>query len=447
MRLAACWAVWSVLLLVALVARVRSRSWFAPAALFPTFWTGAVGVPLLLAPQFDVWPASVAYIALLAFTFSLAALAGQRQLHAAQVPAARLEPRVEPGRVASHRLLRLSLWGATGAGLIATLIVMRALGRSPVDLLSLQGIMELGAEASEARYHEGFDAPLPARLMSIGFYYGPLAGAVLWTEARRRTDRVLAVLPMVAALTFVMVMTSRAVLLFSGLLFFSTRFALAVYRREERSRRVGVRRFFITVGTVVVAFVFFVAAQMIRGGVDDLSRVGEVVEHLTVWFFGHLPGFSRWMADMDWVDGKLSLGEYTFGGLFQLIGLGKREMGIYGYVPIGGGRETNVFSALRGLVMDFGPVGAVGVVALLGYSAGASHRHVRRGNILAIPALTAAYGFTLWSHVASIATYNTIIVAFAGFALLVLHRASRHVPGTRIARGLVHPRPTQEMSS
>jgi hypothetical protein len=67
------------LLLLALFAYARSRSWLAPGTFFPMIWTGLVLLPLLGAPDYEVRAGAVWYILASNFAVYSGSLVGGAQ--------------------------------------------------------------------------------------------------------------------------------------------------------------------------------------------------------------------------------------------------------------------------------------------------------------------------------------------------------------------------------
>src|SRR5262249_11535871 len=81
-------------------------------------------------------------------------------------------------------------------------------------------------------------------------------------------------------------------------------------------------------------------------------------QRLSKYAFGSLAAFSNWWHGSSSHD--VSFGAYTFGGIFDALGIKHREIGLYeGMVTLPGGEETNVYTAIRGLIQDFTLSGAL----------------------------------------------------------------------------------------
>ncbi|HEY5677181.1 MAG TPA: O-antigen polymerase, partial [Myxococcales bacterium] len=264
------------------------------------------------------------------------------------------------------------------------------------------------------------DEPLAARLLSVGFYFGAIAGGALWVASRRAADRAAALLPLLVALAHSTLTTARAVLLFALSMWAASAFASLVVARRPIAR---IRPLTLLGGAMAAAALVAVSTgmQLARGGADDLTTPQEAFSHLGTWLFGHLPGFGAWLRDGFDPGAPLQMGRRTFGGAFHLLGLAERERGVFAdFARLSSGRETNIYTALRGLIEDFGLAGSLLSAAIAGWASGVTYAQALRGRPGRQVALALAYCFILWTPIVSFFSYNTLLVAFA-LAVPALH--------------------------
>lgn len=155
---------------------------------------------------------------------------------------------------------------------------------------------------------------------------------------------------------------------------------------------------------------FFALVQTLRAGSSDVA-IEDVLSHLLTWFFGYIPAFCQWI-DNGGLDVKLEYGVYTFAGVADLFGFFEKKGGIFEMIPIGDGRYSNVFTAFRGLIEDFGLIFSWVLLALssLVFSLSVG-RHVKAKNPFGYIGFSLLYlGFLGWSFVVSLYTYNSVLL-------------------------------------
>jgi hypothetical protein len=402
----ACAAGLLVLTGLAAVSRRLSHSWLSPAPFFAALWVVVAGVPLLGAPDEPVWPPAVWLLVLFVAVFCAAAvLTERRALVGEQGPAG--EARSAAGRLGPIVLAASIL----GAGAVVALMLGQ---EHPIaDLLDADAWLQVSARYAIGRYEQDVDEPLAARLLSIGFYFGAATGGWLWVSSRRIRDRLIAVLPLLVALAHATLTTARAVLLFALSMWLASAFAARVVDRRPFVR---IRPKAVSAALLASAALIAVSTglQLARGGAGDLTTPQEALSHLGTWLFGHLPGFGIWLRERSDGAAPLELGRRTFGGAFQVLGLADRERGVYAdFVRLASGRETNIYTAFRGLIQDFGLAGAIAATALSGVGSALAYARALRGRPGSGAALALAYSFLLWTPIVSFFSYNTLLVAFA----------------------------------
>jgi oligosaccharide repeat unit polymerase len=380
--------------------------------MFAAAWTGAIALPLVGAPNFPVWSPAVWLIVLFVAAFGIAALWGERLVLAG-------DQTVVASAITPPRTLRaIALLGAF-LGLAAVQLLLAVQDKTLIDLAHLSTWLEVAATYSLARYQEDISEPLGARLLSVGFYLGSLAGGLLWQRPARRMDRLWAAAPVIVALLYAAVLTTRAVFLYAAILFLSAAFSGRVHGGTPLLRLIQRRSVLLVLAGASAVFVMAVALQLARGGLDDLSRVPEVIDHLRAWFFGHLPAFSGWLRRYSPLGEPLHLGQRTLGGIFQVLGIQQRARGVFTEVfDLGSGHETNIYTAFRGLIEDFGIPGALGSMLVVGAVGGILYGQAARGRSQVLPLLSVIYCYILWSPVASFLSYNSILLAFLIFWII-----------------------------
>ena len=123
-------------------------------------------------------------------------------------------------------------------------------------------------------------------------------------------------------------------------------------------------------------------------------------------------------GNMFYRDNSLKYGVMTFFGVFNGIGLAKRQTGIYrDYIYFGRLDKTmrsNVYTIFRMLIDDFGKVGALIFLLLLGFASGKAVVMIQKRKFVFLcqAFLIAVYSYVLWGFVASIWAYTSILCAF-----------------------------------
>jgi oligosaccharide repeat unit polymerase len=151
------------------------------------------------------------------------------------------------------------------------------------------------------------------------------------------------------------------------------------------------------------------------------------VSRLNKYFLGSVPAFANWVHTSG--EQEVTMGAYTFAGVFDLLGIKQRQLGVYEeFQTLAGGEDTNIYTLFRGLIQDFTLPGASLFGVLLGFVAGKAARSDSANHLPNVLVLAGYYAFIIFSPLSSLFTYNGLILAW-GMAALVLgfRRRQRHL--------------------
>ena len=414
--LASPWIPTLALLGVAVVARIFQRSWFAPSVFAPTIWSAYLLLPLTLAPEYRVSSLAVWLIVLLIACMTIGSVLAETQASKSSanwVPAA-----------AARQLLRMSLFLSMVSMAGAAYSAYGALGQYGLDP-SLSGLLAVGHLLSVERY-AGEQTPFLVRVLVTWTFPAALLGGMSFAIAPSRRARILCFMPLLPALVFSLLQAAKANTLIAVVLGISGYLAMRSISTVPATKQH--RTVLVTLAVVLAAgFSFFFAVDTLRSHTqkDTDLEVQSDFGRAKSTAVGYLSVFSYWVDRPEGLDSfHLNFGEYTFGGLLQAAGLGKREVGIYTDMVTVGSDDSNIYTAFRGLVEDFTALGAALICVFAGYASGKAYSRSGQGDIGDLLILTGFYGFLRWSPIGSLFVYNGPVLALI-VAAIVLKRAER----------------------
>jgi oligosaccharide repeat unit polymerase len=404
-----------VLIALAFLARGLQGSWAAPGAFFTAVWVVA-SIPAVLVLSNFVSPLAVFVV----LSFALAAVAGGHLASTFGVspppmPRATADtPRRIDGLV--WIVFLLGVCGCMGA-----VSYVRYAGFAMADLFQTDTWLKLAVENSVARYR-GDTEPFLVRLLMSMNYAGALLAGVSFNRRLSVPARMLSSLPIVAAFLMTAFTTAKTPMLigvifaFCGWLVMRVREGKPVVSMAAKLRR-GVWMF-IAGGIVAI---FFIGSLSLRYGGDGATP-DLIAERLVGYGFGQMTALSAWLVTEDWQGQPRTWGTYTFAGAYELLGIARREKGLY--EPIGlneWSSETNVYSALRGLIADFGLPMSWLLIFLITFAAQYCWIRLRAGlgGPFAGIAVMTFYAFAAWSPVVSVLAYNVVLLAIVVSAMVL----------------------------
>jgi oligosaccharide repeat unit polymerase len=396
-------------ILLALLARKLQRSWSAPGAMYCLVWAVACVPAIVVLPDF-VSPLSIFVV----LSFALAAFAGAQAASVVSPAPGSLPPRTGAALPEFPGLpvivLVLGVCGLAAAGFYVSYA-----GFAFADLFEPETWLKLAVQNSVARYR-GDTEPWFIRLLLAFDYAGALLAGVLLHRRGSAGITTIAALPIVSALMMTAFTTAKTPMLIAVIFAFSGWLAMRVrVGRRAVSVAKRVRRSVLLVIGIAVVVGFFVGSLMLRYGGDGATP-DLIVQRLVGYGFAQMTALSAWLSVENWDGAPRTWGAYTFAGAFEMLGIAQRDKGLY--EPIGlneWASESNVYSALRGAITDFGLPLSWMVMFAVSFAAQRCWLRMRTGigGPISAVGLMAFYSFAAWSPVVSVFAYNVVLLAFA----------------------------------
>ena len=415
--LASPWVPTLALWCLAIAARQLRGSWLSPAAFVALIWAIYASGCVWLT-DYEILPEGLWVIVLFVFCVQFGAILAQG---ISQGPLNIATPvLVDPltrerwsGRSFTSSLFLTVVAIAGTTYLLFYSLQKYSLGFSLIDLLSLGNLW------SVARYEKGEVEPWSVRLSIMWLYPAVLLAGICFATTRSRMRRYLSFAPFIPAILIGTVFAVRAGVLISAVCWFAGLLAVR-FMESEGKYLVFRRKLLLTMLAMVISgFSFFVAIDSLRifqGGDSVELRVD--VPRIYKYFFGAIPAFCSWVHYSRPSD--MGFGADTFSGVFDLLGIKHREIGVYQEMQtLADGEETNIYTLLRGLIQDFTLPGMCLFGVVLGTVAGNAARLHSRSPAVLVLVLAAYYALIVYSPIISIFVYNGLILAWVVAALVL----------------------------
>lgn len=408
------WVPTFVLVILALVSRGLRGSWFSPAPFVSLVWS-IYSVACLLLTDYDIYPEGLWVIVL--FVFSV-------QFGTVLSTGLRTVPSVAGGSKPDDA--SFEIWSGRSFFFCILFTVIALAGAVHLFVFSMEKyslgfsfmeVLTLGHLWSVARYDRGEIEPWSVRLLIMWLYPAVLLAGICCASTHRKIHKRLSVLPLVPAFLIGTVFAARAGLLISGICWCSGFFAVRFHQNHGRYELLQRKLVFSFGALAICGLLFFIGIDTLRifeGGGDIGLRID--VPRLAKYFFGAIPAFSAWVHYAH--SPGISWGAYTFSGIFDLIGVKHREIGVYGEMQtLAGGEDTNIYTLFRGLMQDFTLAGTCLFGLIVGALAGIASRTRSADLSVRILTLAAYYALIIFSPIISLFVYNGLILAWVVAAL------------------------------
>jgi len=411
-----------VLVLISLFFRIQQGSWFSPGAFFALCWCILVLLPLLAAPDFEVNPLGILWILIAVFIVYFGSLIGSGRMLFKHVPSI--------SQISFHRglyyqlkyfnqeLLSKIIIYFSIIGSISSIILILSTGRNIGAILSIKSLARIAREFSILRYSDlNYREPAMAILLFSFIYAAALFGGTLFAICSSYCYKLISLLPILPALLSAAVLTTRASIYFTAILWISAYFSASVITKKGilpffRSRNI----IFALISGSTIFFLIIILLMFRYGTINlNIKTLHTILDQVRVDLFGYLSSFSEWFSD-NWQKKIIpEFGSYTLGGPLALLKIVKRKSFESVYI---GASYTNIFTIYRQLIEDFTLIGSIVILFLIGVISGrAFHQIVFKNNVLYIPILAIFYDITLRGFTGGLFRYTNLFFAWCIFII------------------------------
>jgi oligosaccharide repeat unit polymerase len=163
-----------------------------------------------------------------------------------------------------------------------------------------------------------------------------------------------------------------------------------------------------------VGFIF-IAGDMLRAQnfSFDTAILLQGIISFKSYLFGGIAGFTTYLNGYDSND--LGWGRFTFSSLYDMLGIHKNELGIYtDYLRISSldaNLDTNIFTAFRQLMDDFGFFGTFVFMFFSGVVSNYFFMKAVKGDISSIGFLIVFYTFIFHSPLLAISVHTSVLIS------------------------------------
>lgn len=411
-------ALLSTIFLVLLVAaigvikKVFSLSMFSPPMILSSIWVFFIFTSLFFFEGYS-WNYGGLIWILLACIFYAIGYAVVARSRVKSDNSKTLELNINKGRAQAVLVVFIVL------SLIYTFTLLGMYGISMTVFLDINQLAEVNNMVAVERYSGGGVAALALQVLLAFVYASPLLGGFMLVYAESKKQRVFYLMsPLPVALAF-SVTNEKATFILSVFFVFSG-ILIGYLHRYGHFPRLGFKKIIFGVLGMLGLMLVLLTSMTLRIGEATSDNFGVAIEKAAnSYMLSHVPAFDHIFPALA-EEGDLSWGQYTFYGIADTLNLADREQGIYNDYFYHGEISTNVYSVFRGLILDFGVIGALLLHVLTGAATGLAVRYIivfRRQTSLAIGVLAIAYSAILFSFAVSPLSYMSLIVAYVLFVV------------------------------
>lgn len=344
--------------------------WFSVARIYVTVWTFLFSGYALFMP-FGKSYSGVLWILFSCIIITLGEFAAQKFFYRRQ---AYINPYrnlinyggiTEPQTRYSHGSVYLVLCVMTLSGLSGVYLNVRLHGFGLGSFFSISEIKNM----INATYASEKNSLAVSVLLAVS-YAGAISGGFTLIKSKKVWQRLLCFATVIPSVIY-MVTTSRKQSFLCSFFLFVIGVIVSYLFTFRKNKSFKPKEIIIALLTVIgmIAALFFSLAFRYN------LRFSYTGSRFSTYAFGSVEAFNVWFSSYVNV-GKYGFGINTFLAPFYALGLAQRQTGFYNYVP---GAVSNVFTAFRGLIVDFGSVGALVFIFFLGFLGHLSKERIKLG--------------------------------------------------------------------
>ena len=284
-------------------------------------------------------------------------------------------------------------------------------------LLDMREVLEMNKGISADRYAGSEAHDLVNQFFLIFSYAAPVIGGLCFRLVGK-WNKVLCVITLIPCTFIALTQSLKMGMIASFILFFAS-YIVSSYTYGLPIRII------LNFALVIAGFLLTLFISMVfRTGEISQKTIIEISEKFVSYAIGHMHNVDVWYTS--YMPTDLTWGSHTFLGISNLLGIEERVQGIYpefmnvgknGFYGI-----SNTFTIFRPLVEDFGEVGAMVAMFIMGALGNISLKALtaNRAVILNQVVLIALFAYLMWSFSASFYAYTTYLAMFA-FVFILFH--------------------------
>jgi oligosaccharide repeat unit polymerase len=396
----------------AIITRIITHSWFSPGAFFALCWSFFLFTPLIFASEYYVESIGIWFIVIFSMSCSCGSIIAYKPKDYQFIPD---EKKIN---VLNFNKLFIPFIILSTISLLGLYLLFKFaltsydFGYYSMNWLSIPNMIAID------RYSGDLSYPFFIRYSLYCIFPANLLGGLLFSlESNSIKVKIISLLPIIAAFILGIIEGARSGILLGLIIFFSAWLSGQILiEKKFKSNNQYIKVIIGGIVFIVGLILIFTLIQWLRQDMDVII-IDLLINRIKAYFFGYLSAFSLWFIEP--VNLSFSGGITTFAGPFNLLGILERPLGFYEPINISTNVSTNIFTAFRGIVMDFSIIGSIFIAFFLGFIFQLIFQKNHSNDIVSTLPLSIFYAFTLYSPLISIFHYNSIFFSWIIVFLLI----------------------------
>lgn len=296
-------------------------------------------------------------------------------------------------------------------------------GFSLSDFFDINSLAEMNNSFAVSRYSGGSAVNAITQILNIAVYGSTIIGGFAYNFAKSRRQKRLSIFSLLPAFLITISVNTKATMIGAALLYL-TGYFISYYTLHKRGVPVSIKEILYILAILFAFLAFMIFSMMLRIGQLNARTFSIVMRKLVIYMFGNIQTFDAWVSNyansLDYTNGGM-----TFLGISSSLGILNRVQGVYTSLM---GTSSNVYTAFRGIITDFGMVGGVIALTVIAVFSGASEEYIRLKNgisVISITILSCTFFFMTYGFIISPWTYMSYILAIVLFIIWLIFTKNR----------------------
>lgn len=229
------------------------------------------------------------------------------------------------------------------------------------DFSTLNALSTMNHEFAVARYSGGSSSSSILQILNIATYSAPVCGGFAFSFADKKVRKLFSLASLLPILLVTLTNNTKAGLIGGGYLFIIS-YLISYYYKNKKWIYFKLRTIVIALALLIALLSVLLFSMMLRIGEVSSYMLSVVLKKIIVYAFGNVQSFDIWLSDY-FRSSILSYGKLTYLGIADALGLAERIQGVYTSLNE---TSSNVYTAFRGVISDFGIFGGLIYTSLHG---------------------------------------------------------------------------------
>lgn len=314
------------------------------------------------------------------------------------------------------------LFGIIFLGLIGVFSQLEMYGYDLSVFFDMSKFLEMNNAIAADRYSGNGETSMFVTFLSAFRYAGTLCGGYAFVYAKDIKKKVLCIGSLVPS-ALDMAINNTKVGMIASVFLFAIGFMIAYNAYYGELPKMKLKYVLGIVGGLLLLFLALFLSMMAREGTFNKETFQVIKEKFVIYALAQVETFDYWFCQV-YETGTYTFGTSTFMAPFALLGLVEKKQGIYDFLE---GMDSNIFTGYRGVISDFGIVGGLIFMFILGMIGGYARERVKRGQtsiwlkafydmLYAFVLFTILYSFVVSPWVYTV--YWFAVILFFAYSLL-----------------------------